>query len=367
MPKCYNCGSLHHYSDHCSKPAKENRSKCHNCQQTGHKMTDCPLNKVQSGSFAQIFQQPKCHNCQQLGHKMADCPLNKVQASSFAQNFQQPKCHNCQQLGHKMADCPNKDSQKLACHNCKQFGHKMSDCPLNRSAFALNSKSSIMCHNCGESGHKIAECPLNFQVEGHEGPRSILKNALTVQLRLDGMWGRESALIANSSILYDVHNDFMKCLFEEKIIEVSQSDRDCVPHINIKGNQEIYSELNNSPVIINNQSIKLHRDYIELVISTKYRVHMMLCHSDNLISKSEVIYKILDSVLEKLKTKVDRFNEIKENSLISSKCKVCYEHDINLTLVPCGHTCICSNCLGQLHICPICRTPITSSVKSILS
>jgi len=39
------------------------------------------------------------------------------------------------------------------------------------------------------------------------------------------------------------------------------------------------------------------------------------------------------------------------------QCQICYDHDKNLTLIPCGHTC-CKTCGTDLADCPFCRTKI---------
>ena len=51
-------------------------------------------------------------------------------------------------------------------------------------------------------------------------------------------------------------------------------------------------------------------------------------------------------------------------------CKVCFERPVQITLVPCGHLCLCVDCSGLLtameHKCPICRNNIDSVIKTFI-
>lgn len=47
-------------------------------------------------------------------------------------------------------------------------------------------------------------------------------------------------------------------------------------------------------------------------------------------------------------------DELKERSL----CKVCYEEEACMLLVPCDHICVCEICALRLEMCPICKVPI---------
>jgi len=62
---------------------------------------------------------------------------------------------------------------------------------------------------------------------------------------------------------------------------------------------------------------------------------------------------------EDLKSEIQR---LKDQRL----CKVCYEKDSNVALVPCGHLC-CANCAPSLKDCPYCRQLIAGSFKIFMS
>ncbi|XP_043409418.1 baculoviral IAP repeat-containing protein 7 isoform X1 [Prionailurus bengalensis] len=46
-------------------------------------------------------------------------------------------------------------------------------------------------------------------------------------------------------------------------------------------------------------------------------------------------------------------------------CKVCLDHPVCTVLVPCGHL-VCADCAPVLRLCPLCRAPIRSCVRTFL-
>uniref|UniRef100_A0A452VB56 RING-type E3 ubiquitin transferase n=1 Tax=Ursus maritimus TaxID=29073 RepID=A0A452VB56_URSMA len=47
-------------------------------------------------------------------------------------------------------------------------------------------------------------------------------------------------------------------------------------------------------------------------------------------------------------------------------CKVCLDRAVGTVFVPCGHL-VCAECAPALRLCPICRAPIRSRVRTFLS
>ncbi|EGW11066.1 Baculoviral IAP repeat-containing protein 7 [Cricetulus griseus] len=47
-------------------------------------------------------------------------------------------------------------------------------------------------------------------------------------------------------------------------------------------------------------------------------------------------------------------------------CKVCLDRAVSVVFVPCGHL-VCTECAPNLQVCPICREPISSCVRTFLS
>uniref|UniRef100_H0W7S9 RING-type E3 ubiquitin transferase n=1 Tax=Cavia porcellus TaxID=10141 RepID=H0W7S9_CAVPO len=48
------------------------------------------------------------------------------------------------------------------------------------------------------------------------------------------------------------------------------------------------------------------------------------------------------------------------------RCKVCLDRPVSVVFVPCGHL-VCAECAPSLQLCPICRAPIRSCVRTFLS
>jgi hypothetical protein len=103
-------------------------SKCHNCQEYGHRADNCPLDKVDI-----------CLRCRDAGdtenmrgHKSNNCTFHE----------RPPKCHHCMQIGHRRANCPT-----VTCSNCKAVGHSAAICD-----------QPMTCSRCGEEGHTRNQC-----------------------------------------------------------------------------------------------------------------------------------------------------------------------------------------------------------------
>jgi hypothetical protein len=104
---------------------------CHNCQQPGHVIKDCPEPKPDTR---------KCRNCEEVGHVKAICP--KVQ------------CFKCKEMGHMMPNCTNK--RVKACRNCGEVGHLQNSCP----------NPTLLCDLCGRVGHAKSDCRHGGQKKG---------------------------------------------------------------------------------------------------------------------------------------------------------------------------------------------------------
>ena len=48
-------------------------------------------------------------------------------------------------------------------------------------------------------------------------------------------------------------------------------------------------------------------------------------------------------------------------------CRVCRSGEISVLLLPCRHLCLCKDCGGSVHTCPICQTTTTVVVPVIIS
>ncbi|KZV43375.1 hypothetical protein F511_21967 [Dorcoceras hygrometricum] len=44
-------------------------------------------------------------------------------------------------------------------------------------------------------------------------------------------------------------------------------------------------------------------------------------------------------------------------------CRLCKNEEISFLLLPCKHLCLCTNCEGFIHVCPVCHAMKTASVR----
>ena len=45
-------------------------------------------------------------------------------------------------------------------------------------------------------------------------------------------------------------------------------------------------------------------------------------------------------------------------------CKICMDNEVEVVLLPCGHSVSCVNCADKLKICPVCRKFIKRIVRT---
>lgn len=47
-------------------------------------------------------------------------------------------------------------------------------------------------------------------------------------------------------------------------------------------------------------------------------------------------------------------------------CKICYNSPIEICFIPCGHSLCCTNCSERFCGCPLCRTSITTKIRTYI-
>lgn len=53
------------------------------------------------------------------------------------------------------------------------------------------------------------------------------------------------------------------------------------------------------------------------------------------------------------------------NSTNPFECRICFTGAPDYAFAPCGHRCVCASCASKFKACPICRQPITQSLRII--
>lgn len=100
-----------------------------------------------------------CLKCRQPGHKMRDCPENKV-APEY--------CYNCGEVDHSTKQCPMPFTNyaHALCFICNTKGHLASACPKNDRGVYPNGGC---CHYCGSIKHLGRNCrPTQSASNGNE-------------------------------------------------------------------------------------------------------------------------------------------------------------------------------------------------------
>ena len=118
---------------------------------------------------------------------------------------------------------------------------------------------------------------------------------------------------------------------------------------------------------IDNLSFYSFQDYHFIFIETKnkenkflYLFHFHEKMSEQILIENEnnLLYKkqidIYHSILYKNEIKIT--NDVLKREL--SKCCICYENNVSILFLPCGHICCCYHCIYTMEKCPLCRESI---------
>lgn len=75
-------------------------------------------------------------------------------------------------------------------------------------------------------------------------------------------------------------------------------ERNKTPHIDIRGNKDVYQMLNGKTINVNNLTIIANRNYIEIQCCIKPAVHLTLIYKDNIIADIDKVYEVLNKILK---------------------------------------------------------------------
>ena len=66
---------------------------------------------------------------------------------------------------------------------------------------------------------------------------------------------------------------------------------------------------------------------------------------------------------EALKLKLRNAYAVAVAAAAQATCVICCERAPAVALQPCGHVCLCQECVPAVQICPMCRTPVAGSMR----
>ena len=145
-----------------------------------------------------------------------------------------------------------------------------------------------------------------------------------------------------------------ECLLRDTIIQLQQ-DSTTIIKLSAKYNDTadvFYSPSEHSFY----KELLANTDKIHDRILERKRVHVSDINS--LLPKAQALRKAIMTGIEEL---VD-----KDNANNKKLCPVCFDKEVDMAMIPCGHTC-CAGCLNQTSSCMQCRSKIQSKVKLFFS
>jgi hypothetical protein len=90
-------------------------------------------------------------------------------------------------------------------------------------------------------------------------------------------------------------------------------------------------------------------------------VHISAEHSEDVDAPP----KETEAEIAKRKAAKKKSRKSKNLDGLEGTCKICFERPIDMVILPCGHLVVCANCADTVKdLCPLCRQPITSVVKT---
>ncbi|KAK0168561.1 hypothetical protein PV327_002347 [Microctonus hyperodae] len=93
-------------------------------------------------------------------------------------------------------------------------------------------------------------------------------------------------------------------------------------------------------------------------------------------SKEETLQMNLPSKIEKVEATASAEPEEKPNVELKAvcksaddarMCKICYNEELGVVFLPCGHMVACTRCAPGMTSCAVCREPVTMTVRAIIS
>ncbi|KAF4529125.1 hypothetical protein B566_EDAN017188 [Ephemera danica] len=86
---------------------------------------------------------------------------------------------------------------------------------------------------------------------------------------------------------------------------------------------------------------------------------------------SEISAEVHEYKVEEMKD--ENINEHKNDEVEEMKklensrtCKICFEKELSILFLPCGHLTACSECAPKMHNCPICRLHPVAYIRAYL-
>ncbi|KAH3860100.1 hypothetical protein DPMN_022993 [Dreissena polymorpha] len=203
-------------------------------------------------------------------------------------------------------------------------------------------------------------------------PRNRHQNMLHKRISSLESWkGRTKKTISNTEIAragfyYDESSDYLRCFHCLVKLQSRGTRKDiweehaelfpfCAHVRQCKGDSFIESVLTQS----NEQElwgainlVEEEYDSSNGQCATKSMKHDKSSHTDNDVTSPSDLSDILE-----------------ENTRMSNNilCKVCWEEQCSIIIVPCSHFAVCGQCIAALEKCPLCRSDVKGTIRAQLA
>jgi len=102
------------------------------------------------------------------------------------------------------------------------------------------------------------------------------------------------------------------------------------------------------------------KDHLETIARLKQKLDSQNRESADLKKRVLLMDEATQNATRSVNYLLDRIKELEE----VNKCKICFEEQVEIVLVPCGHHILCSTCSLKVSKCPMCNAVIQLKVKS---
>lgn len=93
---------------------------------------------------------------------------------------------------------------------------------------------------------------------------------------------------------------------------------------------------------------------------------LRLRQTERIISQKERTIEEQKRIIQKQDTMIHKLKD--EKQLLSDQrlCKICYNEELQVLPIPCGHLTSCRGCASNTHECPVCRKRIEKLESAFL-
>lgn len=110
----------------------------------------------------------------------------------------------------------------------------------------------------------------------------------------------------------------------------------------------------------------VHLRVMEMAVHREMDITIKLKNAESIASERERTIDEQNRTIEKQNSLISQL--LNENQLLAEhkKCTICFDEEIQVVFIPCGHLKSCMKCAHRVHQCPFCRCRIKRFVVAYL-